>query len=122
MTPAAAALGSVFNIKPILKLQTGKLDSFKKCHGIVKAKKAAIEAMQAEIRDNFQDALNDGALHLLAASSGTDEENAAWVEEIREAFPGVPLLYDNLVPRRILPYRTGGMGIGCAVAPDYKRV
>ena len=66
VTPAAAALGSVFNIKPILKLQTGKLDSFKKCHGIVKAKKAAIEAMQAEIRDNFQDALNDGALHLLA--------------------------------------------------------
>ena len=57
VTPAAAALGSVFNIKPILKLQTGKLDSFKKCHGIVKAKKAAIEAMQAEIRDNFQDAL-----------------------------------------------------------------
>ena len=88
VTPAAAALGSVFNIKPILKLQTGKLDSFKKCHGIVKAKKAAIEAMQAEIRDNFQDALNDGALHLLAASSGTDEENAAWVEEIRGGISG----------------------------------
>ena len=122
VTPAAAALGSVFNIKPILKLQTGKLDSFKKCHGIVKAKKAAIEAMQAEIRDNFQDALNDGALHLLAASSGTDEENAAWVEEIREAFPGVPLLYDNLSLGVSCHIGPGGMGIGCAVAPDYKRV
>lgn len=90
VTPAAAALGSVFNIKPILKLQTGKLDSFKKCHGMQKAKKTAIEAMQTEIRENFQDALNDGALHLLASSSGTDEENAAWVEEIKEVFPGVP--------------------------------
>ena len=108
--------------KPILKLQTGKLDSFKKCHGIVKAKKAAIEAMQAEIRDNFQDALNDGALHLLASSSGTDEENAAWVEEIREAFPGVPLLYDNLSLGVSCHIGPGGMGIGCAVAPDYKRV
>ena len=68
VTPAAAALGSVFNIKPILKLQTGKLDSFKKCHGMQKAKKTAIEAMQTEIRENFQDALNDGALHLLASS------------------------------------------------------
>ena len=122
VTPAAAALGSVFNIKPILKLQTGKLDSFKKCHGIVKAKKAAIEAMQAEIRDNFQDALNDGALHLLASSSGTDEENAAWVEEIKEAFPGVPLLYDNLSLGVSCHIGPGGMGIGCAVAPDYKRV
>ena len=105
VTPAAAALGSVFNIKPILKLQTGKLDSFKKCHGIVKAKKAAIEAMQAEIRDNFQ-----------------DEENAAWVEEIKEAFPGVPLLYDNLSLGVSCHIGPGGMGIGCAVAPDYKRV
>ena len=79
-------------------------------------------AMQAEIRDNFQDALNDGALHLLAASSGTDEENAAWVEEIREAFPGVPLLYDNLSLGVSCHIGPGGMGIGCAVAPDYKRV
>ena len=79
-------------------------------------------AMQAEIRDNFQDALNDGALHLLASSSGTDEENAAWVEEIKEAFPGVPLLYDNLSLGVSCHIGPGGMGIGCAVAPDYKRV
>ena len=39
VTPAAAALGSVFNIKPILKLQTGKLDSFKKCHGIAEGQR-----------------------------------------------------------------------------------
>lgn len=122
VTPAAAALGSVFNIKPILKLQTGKLDSFKKCHGMQKAKKTAIEAMQTEIRENFQDALNDGALHLLASSSGTDEENAAWVEEIKEVFPGVPILYDTLSLGVSCHIGPGGMGIGCAVAPDYKRV
>ena len=122
VTPAAAALGSVFNVKPILKLQTGKLDSFKKCHGMQKAKKTAIEAMQTEIRENFQDALNDGALHLLASSSGTDEENAAWVEEIKEVFPGVPILYDNLSLGVSCHIGPGGMGIGCAVAPDYKRV
>jgi len=87
-----------------------------------KAKKTAIEAMQTEIRENFQDALNDGALHLLASSSGTDEENAAWVEEIKEVFPGVPILYDNLSLGVSCHIGPGGMGIGCAVAPDYKRV
>ena len=122
VTPAAAALGSVFNIKPILKLQTGKLDSFKERHGMQKAKMTAVEAMQTEIRENFQDALNDGALHLLASSSGTDEENAAWVEEIKEVFPGVPILYDTLSLGVSCHIGPGGMGIGCAVAPDYKRV
>ena len=117
VTPAAAALGSVFNIKPILKLQTGKLDSFKKCHGMQKAKKTAIEAMQTEIRENFQDALNDGALHLLASSSGTDEENAAWVEEIKEAFPGVPILYDNLSLGVSCHIGPGGLGIGYSCKP-----
>ena len=72
VTPAAAAIGSVLNIKPVLKLETGKLDSFKKCRGFGKARKAMIEAMQAEIEEKYADAKADGKLHLLAASSAND--------------------------------------------------
>ena len=117
VTPAAAALGSVFNIKPILKLQTGKLDSFKKCHGMQKAKKTAIEAMQTEIRENFQDALNDGALHLLASSSGTDER--VWRRSRIKAL-GIDR-YDNLSLGVSCHIGPGGMGISARYL-DYKRV
>ena len=120
VTPAAAALGAVFNIKPVLKLETGKLDSYKKCHGFVKARKAAIEAMKQDIETRFSSARDAGALHLLAASSGTGEEAEEWVKEIREAFPDLPLLYDDLSMGVSCHIGPGGMGIGCAVRPDFE--
>ena len=96
VTPAAAAIGSVLNIKPVLKLETGKLDSFKKCRGFGKARKAMIEAMQAEIEEKYADAKADGKLHLLAASSANDEETTDWINEIKAAFPDMVVFCDPL--------------------------
>jgi len=121
VTPAAAAIGSVLNIKPVLKLETGKLDSFKKCRGFGKARKAMIEAMQAEIAEKYAEAKADGKLHLLAASSANEEETAAWINEIKEAFPDMEVFCDPLSLGVSCHTGTGALGIGCAVVPDYKR-
>ena len=120
VTPAAAAIGSVLNIKPVLKLETGKLDSFKKCRGFGKAKKAMIEAMQEEINVRFADAKADGQIHLLAATSANEEETAEWVREIEEAFPGMKVFCAPLSLGVSCHTGTGALGIGCAVVPDYK--
>ena len=85
VTPAAAAIGSVLNIKPVLKLETGKLDSFKKCRGFGKAKKLMIEAMKQDIDTRFADAMAAGQVRLLAASSANEEETEAWVKDIEAA-------------------------------------
>ena len=120
VTPAAAAIGTVLNIKPVLKLETGKLDSFKKCRGFGKARKAMIEAMKNEIETRFSDAMADGKLHLLAATSAGEAETAAWVEEIEAAFPGMKVFCDPLSLGVSCHTGTGALGIGCAVVPDYK--
>ena len=46
ITPVAAALGTFLNIKPVLKLDVGKLDAYKKCRGFAKAKHAKIDAIR----------------------------------------------------------------------------
>lgn len=120
VTPAAAAIGSVLNIKPVLKLETGKLDSYKKCRGFGKVKKTMIEAMRQDIETRFADAMADGKLHLLAASSANAEETEAWVKEIEEAFPGMKVFCDPLSLGVSCHTGTGALGIGCAVVPDYK--
>ncbi|MBE5972020.1 MAG: DegV family protein [Lachnoclostridium sp.] len=120
VTPAAAAIGGVLNIKPVLKLETGKLDSFKKCRGFGKVKKTMIEAMKHDIETRFADAMADGKLHLLAASSANEEETKAWVEEIEAAFPGMKVFCDPLSLGVSCHTGTGALGIGCAVVPDYK--
>lgn len=120
VTPAAAAIGAVLNIKPVLKLETGKLDSFKKCRGFGKARKTMIEAMKNEIETRFADAMADGQIHLLAATSANDVDTAAWVREIEDAFPGMKVFCDPLSLGVSCHTGTGALGIGCAVVPDYK--
>ena len=122
ITPAAAALGAVFNIKPVLKLATGKLDSFKKCHGFLKARKIMIEAMKREIETRFQEAYEAGAVHILAASSASEAETESWVKEIEAAFPGKQVMCDPLSLGVSCHIGPGGLGIGCAVKPDYGTV
>ena len=121
VTPAAAAIGSVLNIKPVLKLETGKLDSFKKCRGFSKVKKTMIEAMKQEMDTRFADALADGQLRLLAASSADKEETENWVKEIEDAFPGMKVFCDPLSLGVSCHTGAGALGIGCSVAPEYKR-
>jgi len=120
VTPAAAAIGSVLNIKPVLKLETGKLDSYKKCRGFAKAKRTMIDAMKNDIETRFADAMADGKLHLLAASSANEAETEAWVQEIEAAFPGMKVFCDPLSLGVSCHTGTGALGIGCAVVPDYK--
>ena len=121
VTPAAAAIGSVLNIKPVLKLETGKLDSFKKCRGFSKVKKTMIEAMKQEMDTRFADALADGQLRLLAASSADKEETENWIKEIEDAFPGMKVFCDPLSLGVSCHTGAGALGIGCSVAPEYKK-
>ena len=121
VTPAAAAIGSVLNIKPVLKLETGKLDSFKKCRGFSKVKTTLIEAMKQEMDTRFADALADGQLRLLAASSADKEETENWVKEIEDAFPGMKVFCDPLSLGVSCHTGAGALGIGCSVAPEYKK-
>lgn len=120
VTPAAAAIGSVLNIKPVLKLETGKLDSFKKCRGFGKARKIMLETMKQELETRFADAAADGQIHLMAATSASEEETAEWVKEIEEMFPGMDVFCDPLSLGVSCHTGAGALGIGCSVVPDYK--
>lgn len=119
ITPAAAALGAVFNIKPVLKLETGKLDSYKKCHGFLRARKTMIEAIKHDIETRFTAAERDGALNLLAASSASEQETKEWIAEIEAAFPGMHVLCDDLTLGVSCHVGRGGLGIGISVKPEY---
>lgn len=117
VTPAAAALGTVLNIKPILRLGVGLLDSFKKCRGFLKAKKVMIETLQEDLQTRFQGALERGEVYLLAASSAGAAETQAWIEEIKEAFPGMEVLCDDLSLGVSCHTGPGALGIGCSCRP-----
>lgn len=117
ITPATALLGTVLHIKPVLKLDIGTLDTFQKCRGFIKARKTMIEAMQQDLNTTFQEAYQKNEVYLLAASSASEEITKEWVEEIKEAFPGMEVMCDNLSLGVSCHTGKGALGIGCSCKP-----
>ena len=104
---AAAAVGGLLNIKPVLQLTVGLLQTYKKCRGFTQAKKATLEAMKQALETEFKAEYEAGDIYLLAASSAPEEVTAQWVEEIRAYFPGLDILSDPL-----------SLGVCCHIGPD----
>lgn len=90
ISATTAAVGTLLNIKPILQLTTGKLESYKKARGMIKAKEIMLESIRSDLAIRFADAHSRGDVHLLAAGSASPEETAKWIAQIEAAFPGMP--------------------------------
>ncbi len=95
ITPAAAAIGTVLNLKPVLQIQGEKLDSFKKARGKEAAKKIMIEAVKNDLENKYK-GVDKSKIHMHAAYSGNPEEAEQWVKELEENFPGFEINADPL--------------------------
>ena len=99
ITPAAAALGGLLKIKPILKIKGDKLDKFKmKNRTIENAKRVMLETQEKNINGYLKDL--DGKVdnvNIAVAYSGTDDSEArAFVEMVKEAYPNQEIICQPL--------------------------
>jgi DegV family protein with EDD domain len=117
VSATTAALGSLLNIKPVLKFDVGILDTYKKCRGFKKAKLSMIEAMQHDLETKFAEEYARGEVYLVAASSADEETTKEWIEEIKEAFPNMDVMCDDLSLGVSCHIGPGGLGIGCSCKP-----
>lgn len=89
ITPAAAALGTVLNLKPVLQIQGDKLDAFSKARGKKQAKRIMLQAMKADLEGRFKEYVQRDLLCLEAAYTGNEEEALEWKKELESQFPGM---------------------------------
>lgn len=112
VTPAAAAIGTVLKIKPILSLNVGLLGAFKKCRGMEKAKKEMIAAIRSDLETYFKEPFENGEITMLAAGSAEEKETKEWVAEIEAAFPGHKVLAADLSLGISCHTGAGALGVG----------
>ena len=117
ITPATAALGTLLNIKPVLKFDVGVLETYKKCRGMKKAKREMLEAMKQEFETTFREYYDKNEIYLLAASSADEVTTQEWVAEIQAFFPDMEILCDDLSLGLSCHIGEGGLGIGCSCRP-----
>lgn len=118
ISPATAALGTLLNIKPVLQLDVGMLESFSKCRGMKKARKEMLAAIRTDIETKYMEAYNKGEVYLLAASAASEETTMDWLEEIRNEFPGMEVMFDYLPLAICCHTGEGALAVGCSCRPE----
>ena len=96
ITPAAAAIGTMLKLNPVLQIQGEKLDAFAKARGKASAKKIMLKAMQDDLDTRFAEFAKDGKMHMEVAYSGNPEEAEEWAALVKETFPQFDFHMDPL--------------------------
>lgn len=105
ITPAAAAIGTVLNLKPVLQIQGEKLDAFAKVRGWKAAKKTMLNAIEKDLTDRFADVKDQMVLGM--AYTCSKEEADEWKNEIQTRFPDYELVEGPL-----------SLSIACHIGPE----
>ena len=88
ITPAAAAIGTVLNLKPVLQIQGEKLDAYAKVRGKKQAKRAMLKAAMQDMQERFAAYEEEGLMCIESAYTGNPKEAEEFKKEIEAVFPG----------------------------------
>lgn len=118
ITPAAAAIGTVLNLKPVLQIQGEKLDAYAKVRGKKAAKRAMIKAMKKDFETRFAKYDAEGLMCLQMAYTGNRQEAEEFKAEVQEQFPGYEIHMDPLSLSVSCHIGQGALAVACAKRVD----
>lgn len=113
ITPAAAALGTILRIKPILAIDGGKLDAFSKARTMNQARASMISAIQKDLSEHMK----DGAAretYLEIAHTNNDELAREFEDQVHELYPNTPIYTDRLSLSIACHIGPGSLALACA--------
>jgi DegV family protein with EDD domain len=96
ITPAAAAIGTMLKLKPVLQIQGEKLDAFAKARTTNQGKTIMIGAIKNDIENRFGGLTEDKHIWLEVAYTYDRAAAESYAQEISEQFPGYDVHIDPL--------------------------
>lgn len=112
ITPAAAALGTILKLKPVLQIQGEKLDAFAKARTTAQGKSIMLKAMRNDIETRFG-GIEAGNVNLSVVYTENEEAAVGFRKEVEEAFPGIPIHLDHLSLSVACHIGPGALAIAC---------
>lgn len=116
LTPAAAMIGTLLKIKPVLQIQGEKLDQYKKVRKLADAKTEMINALKHDFETRFKDLVAAGKMTMAVAHTENFEEAEKFKEELIHAFPEVEFTFVNPLSLSVSVHiGPGALAAACAV-------
>ncbi len=118
ITAAAAALGTLLKLKPVLQIQGEKLDAFAKARTVKQARTIMIDAVKNDFAKRFGDESGKN-MHLFVAYTRDRETALDFKRQIEEAFPGQAVeLTDPLSLSVACHIGPGALAVACSKRID----
>lgn len=112
ITPAAAAIGTILKLKPVLQIQGDKLDAFAKARTTAQGKATMINAIRNDMDSRLGGADKDN-IWLQAAYTRDIETARRFKEELAEEFPGFDIHMDPLSLSVACHIGPGALAVAC---------
>ena len=93
VTPAAAMIGTILKLKPILQIHGDKLDKYALPRNMQKAKELIKDALRTDIENTYAHYAANGELELSVAYTKNEELGIQFIDELQKAFPQLPVRF-----------------------------
>ena len=113
ITKAAAAMGTLLHIKPVLQIQGEKLDAYAKVRTFAKGKEAMLKAIDNDIVNRFGGKYDKDEMIFGVAHTHNNEKAEALAEELKEIYPDCTVVMQPLPLSIACHIGPGALGVAC---------
>lgn len=118
ITPAAAALGTLLKLKPVLQIQGEKLDAFAKARTVKQGKNIMIETIKKDMKERFHDETGE-KVHIAMAYTHDLEAAEKFKEEVQKEFPNNEIIMHPLSLSISCHIGPGALAVTCTKKLEY---
>ncbi len=118
ITPAAAALGTLLKLKPVLQIHGEKLDAFSKCRTLKQAKQTMINAVLDDFVKRFGSSEKGENMYIEIAYSGEPDEGKMFYDEVNALFPEHDIVMNPLSLSVSCHIGPGAVALACVKKLD----
>lgn len=112
ITPAAAAIGTILKLKPVLQIQGERLDAFAKARTVTSGKSIMINAIRSDMENRFGGARADNIWLEVAYTKDLDAAQQ-FAEELLKEFPGFDIVINPLSLSVACHIGPGSLAVAC---------
>ncbi len=112
ITPAAAAIGTILRLKPVLTIQGDKLDAYAKARTVSQGKSIMISAIRNDMESRFGGAAPDN-IWLQVAYTKDLQAAEQFAEELLKEFPGFDIVINPLSLSVACHIGPGSLAVAC---------
>lgn len=119
ITPAAAAIGAILRLKPVLQIQGEKLDAYAKARTYKLAKTVMLDAVKKDIENRFGGKTGCDDLVISIAHTQNLAMAEEFKKEVQQLYPELDIYVDNLSLSVACHIGPGALGITVSKKLDF---